>query len=42
MGFISIFGIAIQDGILVVTYFQRSRSVKGSTVRESAQSAAEK
>ncbi|MGL1287727.1 efflux RND transporter permease subunit, partial [Vibrio parahaemolyticus] len=27
MGFISIFGIAIQDAILVVTYFQRLREV---------------
>ena len=29
MGFISIFGIAIQDAILVVTYFQRLRDVEG-------------
>src|SRR5262249_31956528 len=29
MGFISIFGIAIQDAILVVTYFQRLRDVDG-------------
>jgi heavy metal efflux system protein len=36
MGFISIFGIAIQDAILVVTYFQRLRDVEGRTVREAA------
>jgi cobalt-zinc-cadmium resistance protein CzcA len=43
MGFISIFGIAIQDGILVVTYFQRRRSSEHtSTVVEAARYAAEK
>jgi cobalt-zinc-cadmium resistance protein CzcA len=36
MGFISIFGIAIQDAILVVTYFQRLHDVEGRTVREAA------
>jgi cobalt-zinc-cadmium resistance protein CzcA len=30
MGFISIFGIAIQDAILVVTYFQRLRGMRGT------------
>ena len=33
MGFISIFGIAIQDAILVVTYFQRLRDVEGHADR---------
>ena len=33
MGFISIFGIAIQDAILVVTYFQRLRDVDGLCAR---------
>ena len=41
MGFISIFGIAIQDAILVVTYFQRLRS-DGLTIEEAADRAAEK
>jgi cobalt-zinc-cadmium resistance protein CzcA len=39
MGFISIFGIAIQDAILVVTYFQRLHDVEGRTVREAAREA---
>ena len=42
MGFISIFGIAIQDGILVVTYFQRHRQETSSTVIEAARHAANK
>jgi cobalt-zinc-cadmium resistance protein CzcA len=42
MGFISIFGIAIQDAILVVTYFQRLRSVEGHTIEQAAREAAEK
>jgi cobalt-zinc-cadmium resistance protein CzcA len=42
MGFISIFGIAIQDAILVVTYFQRLRDVEGHSVEVSAREAAEK
>jgi cobalt-zinc-cadmium resistance protein CzcA len=41
MGFISIFGIAIQDAILVVTYYQRQRQ-KGRTREEAARDAAEK
>jgi cobalt-zinc-cadmium resistance protein CzcA len=39
MGFISIFGIAIQDAILVVTYFQRLHDVEGRTIREAAREA---
>ena len=42
MGFISIFGIAIQDAILVVTYFQRLRDVEGHSVELAAREAAEK
>ena len=42
MGFISIFGIAIQDAILVVTYFQRLRDVEGLAIEEAAREAAEK
>jgi cobalt-zinc-cadmium resistance protein CzcA len=42
MGFISIFGIAIQDAILVVTYFQRLRDVEGHTIINAAREAAEK
>ncbi len=42
MGFISIFGIAIQDAILVVTYFQRLRDVEGKSIVQSAREAAEK
>jgi cobalt-zinc-cadmium resistance protein CzcA len=42
MGFISIFGIAIQDAILVVTYFQRLRDVEGHSIEQAAREAAEK
>ncbi|MGA2448072.1 MAG: CusA/CzcA family heavy metal efflux RND transporter [Polyangiaceae bacterium] len=42
MGFVSIFGIAIQDAILVVTYFQRLRYLDGHTIEHSAREAAEK
>ena len=42
MGFISIFGIAIQDAILVVTYFQRLRETENRTILEAAREAAEK
>ena len=42
MGFISIFGIAIQDAILVVTYFQRLREVDGLAIEQAAREAAEK
>jgi cobalt-zinc-cadmium resistance protein CzcA len=42
MGFISIFGIAIQDAILVVTYFQRLRRSEGHTIEQAAREAAEK
>jgi cobalt-zinc-cadmium resistance protein CzcA len=42
MGFISIFGIAVQDAILVVTYFQRLRNVEGLSIGDAAREAAEK
>jgi cobalt-zinc-cadmium resistance protein CzcA len=42
MGLLSIFGIAIQDAILVVTYFQRQRYMEGKTTTEAAREAAEK
>jgi cobalt-zinc-cadmium resistance protein CzcA len=42
MGFISIFGIAIQDAILVVTYFQRLRETEGHSIEVAAREAAEK
>src|SRR5262249_26231964 len=42
MGFISIFGIAIQDAILVVTYFQRLHDVDNLSIVEAAREAAEK
>jgi heavy metal efflux system protein len=42
MGFISIFGIAIQDAILVVTYFQRLRETEGHGIEQAAREAAEK
>jgi cobalt-zinc-cadmium resistance protein CzcA len=42
MGFISIFGIAIQDAILVVTYYQRLRTIEGHSIEQAATEAAEK
>ncbi|MFI5298512.1 MAG: efflux RND transporter permease subunit [Polyangiales bacterium] len=42
MGFISIFGIAIQDAILVVTYYQRLREVDGLSIEVAAKQAADK
>ncbi len=42
MGFVSIFGIAIQDAILVVTYFQRLRNEEGHGIEQAAREAAEK
>jgi cobalt-zinc-cadmium resistance protein CzcA len=41
MGFISIFGIAVQDALLMVTYFQQLRS-SGDTIEVAAKAAAEK
>jgi cobalt-zinc-cadmium resistance protein CzcA len=42
MGFISIFGIAVQDAILVVTYFQRMRSIDDMSIADAAHEAGEK
>jgi len=42
MGFVSIFGIAIQDAILVVTYFQRLRVIERHSIEQAAREAAEK
>ncbi|HEY4012108.1 MAG TPA: CusA/CzcA family heavy metal efflux RND transporter [Polyangiaceae bacterium] len=42
MGFVSIFGIATQDAILVVTYFKRLRRVEGLSVEDAAREAAVK
>lgn len=42
MGFLSIFGVAIQDAILVVTYFQRMRYQEHKSIEEAAREAAEK
>jgi cobalt-zinc-cadmium resistance protein CzcA len=42
MGFLSIFGVAIQDAILVVTYFQRMRYQENMSLEEAAREAAEK
>jgi cobalt-zinc-cadmium resistance protein CzcA len=42
MGFVSIFGIAIQDAILVVTYYQRLRDVDALSVDEAARQAGDK
>jgi cobalt-zinc-cadmium resistance protein CzcA len=42
MGFVSLFGIAIQDSILVVTYFQRLRQEHGRSVPEAAEEAGER
>ena len=42
MGFVSIFGIAIQDAILVVTYFQRLHLGEGHGIVSAARESAEK
>jgi cobalt-zinc-cadmium resistance protein CzcA len=42
MGFVSIFGIAVQDAILVVTYFQRLRAQQEMSIEQAALEAAEK
>ena len=41
MGFISIFGIAVQDALLIVTYFLQLRGA-GESIEAAARSAAEK
>ena len=42
MGFISIFGIAVQDALLMVTYFQRLHFEQGVSVEQAAREASEK
>jgi heavy metal efflux system protein len=42
MGFVSIFGIAVQDALLMVTYFQRLHFGDGLTVEQAAREASEK
>jgi cobalt-zinc-cadmium resistance protein CzcA len=42
MGFISIFGIAIQDSLIVISYYQRLRAVEGHDVERAARLAAER
>ncbi|HEX4458652.1 MAG TPA: efflux RND transporter permease subunit, partial [Polyangia bacterium] len=42
MGFISIFGIAIQDSLIVVTYYQRLRELDKLPIEEAAKLAAER
>jgi heavy metal efflux system protein len=42
MGFVSVFGIAVQDALLMVTYFQRLHFVDGMSVEKAAREASEK
>jgi len=42
MGFVSIFGIAVQDALLMVTYFQRLHFEQGHSVEQAAREASEK
>jgi len=42
MGFVSVFGIAVQDALLMVTYFQRLHFGQGMSVELAAREAAEK
>ena len=42
MGFVSIFGIAVQDALLMVTYFQRLHFGDGLSVEQAAREASEK
>lgn len=42
MGFVSIFGIAVQDSLLIVTYFQRLHSQHGLSLEAAAKEASEK
>src|SRR5260221_5672602 len=40
--FVSVFGIAVQDALLMVTYFQRLHFVEGLSVEAAAREASEK
>jgi cobalt-zinc-cadmium resistance protein CzcA len=42
MGFVSVFGIAIQDALLMVTYFQQLHFKEGMTVEQAARLASER
>jgi heavy metal efflux system protein len=42
MGFVSVFGIAVQDALLMVTYYQRLHDVEGLSIEEAAREASEK
>lgn len=42
MGFVSIFGIAVQDALLMVTYFQRLHFKEARSVEDAAREASEK
>jgi cobalt-zinc-cadmium resistance protein CzcA len=42
MGFVSVFGIAVQDALLMVTYFQQLYSKEGHTVEHAARSASQR
>jgi cobalt-zinc-cadmium resistance protein CzcA len=42
MGFVSVFGIAVQDALLMVTYFQRLHFKEGLSVEQAAREASEK
>jgi cobalt-zinc-cadmium resistance protein CzcA len=42
MGFVSVFGIAVQDALLMVTYYQRLHDVEGLSIEAAAREASEK
>jgi cobalt-zinc-cadmium resistance protein CzcA len=42
MGFVSVFGIAVQDALLMVTYYQRLHDVEGLSIELAAREASEK
>jgi heavy metal efflux system protein len=42
MGFVSVFGIAVQDALLMVTYYQRLHEVEGLSIEHAAREASEK
>jgi cobalt-zinc-cadmium resistance protein CzcA len=42
MGFVSVFGIAVQDALLMVTYYQRLHDVEGMSIEHAAREASEK
>jgi cobalt-zinc-cadmium resistance protein CzcA len=41
MGFVSVFGIAVQDALLMVTYYQRLHDVEGLSIEHAAREASE-